>query len=240
MEQVAGVVGGRAAFLGGHAVIVHRHQHLHVADELHNGEDTDGNVNNTAVGIVAEVAVVAAGYALRDAAASTAAVASAAAVDLAGILAGIGNAGIQDDRLGDLYVAAGQVAGRHRLWVAAVGAEFAAEDFDAALAAAENNFFLENGDAADGVAGRVTSGEYVNLYLKEEGQVAGVIAFVERQGLHVDVGRDDFDLAGANTDRMINQHLILFREIHPQIFKAVLVRRYTHLDILHIYRVNFH
>ena len=53
-EQIARIVGIGAAFLGGHAVIVYRHQHLDTANQLYNGKHTDGDAQNAAIIILAE------------------------------------------------------------------------------------------------------------------------------------------------------------------------------------------
>ena len=63
----------------------------------------------------------------------------------------------------------------------------------------------------------------LHLDLKEEGQVAGIVSAVERQGLHVDVCGKYLRFFRADADRMVDDHLIALGEIHPQVFQAILV-----------------
>ena len=56
-EQVTGVVGGGTALLAGQAVVVHRDQHLYVAYQLYDGEDTHGDIDD-ALAVVGEVSTV--------------------------------------------------------------------------------------------------------------------------------------------------------------------------------------
>lgn len=135
LEQVAGVVARRAALLGGHAEIVHRHEHLDVAHELYDGEDPDGHEDELAVPSVAEMAAVPFADAVGDVAAAAAAVALAAAV------ARVHHTGGQDDGVGDLDAAARHVAGGHFLLVVLVGDELAAEDLDVAFTAVQDDLF---------------------------------------------------------------------------------------------------
>ena len=220
-EQVAGAVGGRAAaLLARHAEIVHRHQHLDVADQLHDGEDAQRNIDVAAVGVVAEIAAVAVADVGRDAAASAAAPASAVAAAAA---ARLGNARGEDDRLGDVDDAARQIAGGQLLRIAVVLAVLAREHLDVALAAVEDHLFLEYADTGDRRARAGASGVHIHRDLKEEGQVAGIVAAIERQRLDVDVCGDDLRPPGPYRYRIIHDLLVTRRKIYAQILQAVFV-----------------
>ena len=218
-EQLTGIVARRAAFLARHTEIVDRHQHLYVTDELDDGKHPDGNQYDLAVMYLAEIAAVAIDDALRDTAASAAAATAAILVPLTGIH----GSGAQNDRFRHLHGAARHVARRHLLTVVLIRPELAVKHLHAALAAEKDDLFLENADAADRGAGRIPSGEDIELHLKEEGEVAGIIAAVKRQRFDIYKGFDNFRFSGANTDRVIDQHLIVLGEIHLQILQTVLV-----------------
>ena len=127
-EQITGIVGCRtAAFLAGHAIVVNRYEHLYVANELDNGKDADGNIDDLAVGLIAEVSAVLIADTLRNASASAAAIAVAAVTRLAYACG-------ENDWLRYLHAAARQIPSGHFLRVASVGAIFAVEYFHTSLA----------------------------------------------------------------------------------------------------------
>ena len=63
----------------------------------------------------------------------------------------------------------------------------------------------------------------LELDLEEEGQVAGIVPAVERQGFDVDVGGDDLRFFGADTDRVIDDHLIPLGKVNLQVLQTVFV-----------------
>ena len=217
-EQIAGIVGCRAAaLLTRHAVVVNRHQHLHIADELDDGKDTDGDIDDLAVGLVTEVAAVLIADTLRNASASATAVAVAA-------VTGLAHACGENDGFCNLNAAAREIAGGHFLRIAAVSTIFAVEYFHTSLAAVQDDLFLEHTDTADGVAGHITSSVDIQLDFKEKGQIAGIIASIERQCFHVDVCCDDLSFSGAYGNGMIDDHLIPLCKVYAQVFQTILVR----------------
>ena len=215
LEDIAGAFGVGTAFLGGHAEIVDGHEHLHITDQLDDGENAQCHQHDLAVVGIAEAAAEVLANAGGDA--------GTAAIALAGAFAFFNQACVQYYRFRDLYRTAGHIAGRHFLAVVVAGTEFTGKYLDAAFTAEQDYLFLEHGNAANGVATGSVSGIYLQLDLKIEGEIAGIIAAVERESLHIDKGGDDLSLFSTDADSVINDHLIPFGEIYPQIFQAILV-----------------
>ena len=215
LENVARIFRVGTAFLRRHTEVINGHQHLHVADELYDGENAERNHDDAAVGAVDEVAAVAvAQFGGDTTAVATFIVATVTAID---------EACIQHDGLSDLHTAMRHIAGGHFLTVALVGAVFAVEDPHVTFAAVQNDLFAENADALHGGARHAVTAVHLDLYVKVEGQVAGIIPAVERQRLHVYVGRDDVCFFGADAVRVIDDHLIAFGEKQPHVFYTVFI-----------------
>ena len=100
-EQLAGIVAGGDAFFAGHAEIIHRNSHLHLALQLHYGEKSYRSQHNLLAAAHGKVAVEAAANALRNGVFASVAYALPA------------NIGAQQDGLGALDDRLGYVA--HRL-----------------------------------------------------------------------------------------------------------------------------
>ncbi len=143
-EHIAGVFGVRAAFLSRHTEIVDRHQHLHVANELNDSEDAQGDQDNLFGIVVHKATAETFTYAYRNARCTAIAAATAVAF--------FNQSCRQHDRLRNLHRATRHVARRHFLTVTVVGAEFTGEHLNIALAAKENDLFLEYGNAVDQTA----------------------------------------------------------------------------------------
>lgn len=216
-EQIAGIVACRAAFLGGHTEIINGNKHLDIAHELDNGENPERDKDDFAVPSVGKGAAVPLADAVGDVAATAAAFAFTSAVT------SIDDAGGQDDGLGDLNAAARHIAGGHLLLVVLVGYELAAEYLDVAFAAIQNDLFLEYGYAAYRRAGNAVTGIDLELDFEEKGQVTGIIPAVEGQCFNVDIRGDDFSIFGADTDCVIDDHLIPFGKVYLQVFQTVFV-----------------
>ena len=171
VEQIAGIFARRGAFLVRHTIVVHRHKHLHVANQLHDGKDPERDDHDAAIGTVDEVAAVAIAQLRGNTATVTAiVVAAVAAVD---------ETRIQHDRLGNLHAAVRHIAGRHFLTVALVGAVFAVENPHVTFAAVQNDLLAEDADALYRGARHTVPAVYLDLYVKVEGQVTGIIAAVK-------------------------------------------------------------
>ena len=215
MEEIAGILAGGGALLVGHAIVVHGHQHLHVANQLDDGEDTDGDHHQLAVGAIHKVAAVPPAEVGGNAPAVTAIVAAA--------ITAIHQPPVQHHRLRHLHTAAGHIAGGHLLTVVGVGDILAVEYPHVPLATVENHLFAEYAHTVEGGAGTAVSAVHLHLHVEEKGQIAGIIAAVKGQRLHVDVGGDDLRLFGADTAGVVHQHLLPLGEEQPHILDAVLV-----------------
>ncbi len=215
VEQITGIFACGRAFLVRHTIVVYRHQHLHIANKLYDGKDTKRHHNDATIGTINEVAAVAVTQLRRDAAA-------VAAVVVATVTT-VYEPCIQHNRLGNLHTAVRHVAGRHFLTVALVGAVFAMEHAHVSFTAVENNLFAEDADALHGGARHAVPAVHLDLYVKVEGQITGIIAAVERQCLHVYVGRNNFRLLGANAVCVIDNHLITLGEEQPHVFYTVFI-----------------
>lgn len=214
-EQFARVVGRRAALLVRQTVVVNGDEHLHVAHQLHNGENTDCDIDETLT-IFSEVSAVGRADVFGD-------IAAAATAASASNVTFFGDAAAQDDGLCNLYAAARHIACGHFLPIVLFGTEFTAEHLDATFAAVENYLFVKHSHAVDGGTRNPVTGEHFQLNAEEEGQVAGIIAAVERQGFYVNIGGENTHLFGTDTYSVVNDHLIALGEIHPHILKTIFV-----------------
>ena len=128
-EQITRIVGCRTAtFLAGHAIVINRYQHLNVANKLDNGKDADSDIDDLAVGLIAEVSAVLIADTLRNASTSAAAIAVAAVARFA-------HACGENDGLCDLHAAARQIPSGHFLRITSVGTILAVEHFHTSFAA---------------------------------------------------------------------------------------------------------
>lgn len=129
----------------------------------------------------------------------------------------------QNDGFCDLYRATRHVACRHFLTVVVVGAEFAGEYLNATLAAEQDHFLLEDGYTVNGAA----TGAVTTIHLKGDAeiecQVAGIISAVERERFHVNVRGENARLFSADTDGVIDYHLIALGKEHAQVFQAIFI-----------------
>ena len=141
LKHVTGVFGVRAALLGGHTEIINRHQHLHITDELNDGEYPQRHEYHLFGVVVHETAAETLAYAYRNTAST--------AIALATAVAFFHQPCRQNNRFCHLYRAARHIASRHFLTVTVIGAELACKYFDIALTTKKNDLLLENCNAID-------------------------------------------------------------------------------------------
>lgn len=166
-EEIAGIVACRVgAVFHRYAEIVDRYENLNVTDQLHNGEDTQGDENRFAVIGIDEAAAKHVRNAVGD---GIAVAVTAAFVFVMMAVAGINGAYVKNNGFGYLAFAHRYVVGRLQLYVVGRVAEFTTEHFDVAFAAEKNDLFLEDTNAANIGRRTIAAGLRFEFYLEEEG-----------------------------------------------------------------------
>ena len=210
-EDLAGVVVAAAAgaFLLGHAVIVGRDEQLGVALKADDGELAEGDVQ-PAAGVGGDQRLAEAG---EDAGRDVVSVVVAADV-------AVGVYELEVQRYG---VDGLDVGGGHAVVHAAAVAQVGRERLYRALAAAEHDALVEDGESRDGVP----AGEGLARYLVEICDVYGVIALVEGDGLDVHLGIQQLRALGPDAEGVVYVGLGPDGGVNPEVFYAVFVIRLT-------------
>lgn len=112
------------------------------------------------------------------------------------------------------------------LLVRAVDADLGGENLGGALTAKENDPLVKDAQAGDlhrtGRAHKGVGGHPVVV-----AHIHGVESPVEADGLHIDVHREQFGLAGLDADRPVDGALGVLGGVEAQVFNTVLVGRYS-------------
>lgn len=219
-EQLAGIIRGGDALLAGDAEIVGGDEHLHVAHNLHDGEQPDGDIHRAGLRTGFKLAAKPPANAVGNPAAGVAAAAAAVAQPRG-----------QGNRLCHLHRRLGQNAG-HVLGIQILQFAIGAEHFDIALTAIQNHLFVENRDAVDGDGAARRGAEYIQAYVEEERHIHRIEALVKRHRLQIQIDRDDLRAAHTDIHRILHQTLPLPREIHPQVLQAVFIIRLALLEVV--------
>ena len=115
----------------------------------------------------------------------------------------------------------------HTVVHAAAVAQVGGEGLDGPLSAAEHNALIEDGESGDGVG----AGEGLARYLVEIGDVNGVVALVEGDGLDVHLGIQQLRALGPDAEGVVYVGLGPDGGVNPEVFYAVFVIRLTVLKI---------
>ena len=132
-KQLTGIIRCGHTFLIRNAEIISRNQHLDIALNLYNGENTNGGINHFTSVLCAEVSAVLFADTLRNPAAAV------AALPIFTQLRG------QSNGIGDLYSGFGQIFDRSVLAVHMVRGVIGTKDFYIAFAAVQYNTFIKYG-----------------------------------------------------------------------------------------------
>lgn len=219
-EHIAGTVGGGGgALLLRDAEIVRRDQHLHIAHNLHDGEQPHRDINAAAAVAVEPTAVPAADPVGNMAAGVT-------------VRAAVLHIGGQTDRLRYLDAGLGQhtAAGRIDRFAGVIGAEGLYVSFSAV----KDYLLIENSNAAyhHGRGGR--SRAYVQADVEEERHVDRIKALVERHRFQVQVNRDHVHAPKVGACCVCDQLVFVLCEVDAQIFQTVFITatsRVSHLPL---------
>ena len=111
----------------------------------------------------------------------------------------------------------------HALVHAAAIADVGGEGLHGALSAAEHDALIEDGESGDGVR----AGEGLARYLVEIGDVNGVVALVEGDGLDVHLGVQQLGALGPDAEGVVYVGLGPDGGVNPEVFDAVFVIRLT-------------
>ena len=107
----------------------------------------------------------------------------------------------------------------HALVHAAAIADVGGEGLHGALSAAEHDALIEDGESGDGVR----AGEGLARYLVEIGDVNGVVALVEGDGLDVHLGVQQLGALGPDAEGVVYVGLGPDGGVNPEVFDAVFV-----------------
>ncbi len=208
-EHVTRTVGARrcALFLR-NAEIVRGNQHLHIAGDLNDRKQAEGDINTAAARVVKAASVMTADP-LRDTAAGIA------------VRAAILNISGKTDRLRHLYgcLRLDTAAGGLRGLTGCIGAE----GLDVAFAAVQDHFFIKDRNTAYHNRGSRRSRAYVQANVEEERHIDGVKALIERHRLQIEIDRNHVHTAQMRAGGIGNQFTFVRGKVDAQVFQTILI-----------------
>lgn len=214
-EDLTGVIltAAAVALFVGNAIVIGGNEQLRIALQPNDGELPQSQIDPAS--IVTEVEVVA--KAGPDGIGDLAAVAVTAVP-----VAAIHKLHAQNEGIDGFHHSGGQIALEQILLVQTAKDRFRAEDFGSTLAPEQNGTLIEDGQTRDG-NGTAGTDKRIGGDTIEIAYVHGVETAVEGDRFHIDVGIQQFGLAGFNADCTIDGRLGSFCGIEPQVFNAVFV-----------------
>jgi len=217
LEKLAGVFAGGAAagraVLIGHAVIEDGDEQLGIAFEADDRELSQGNECSSVLVAHGQLAAEALAHAGGNLADITVAAAVSAAID---------ELGVEYDGIDGFHHGDREVAAFEHLAVKGINAHFGGEDFRAALAAEENDAFIEDAKPFDldgpGAGAVDVKGDAV-----EKAHIHGIESTVEDHGFHIDIGIEQLGFAALNGLSTAEDVLAGLGRVEAQVFDAVLI-----------------
>jgi len=216
LEEFAGILAGAAAgraVLIGHAVIEDGDKQLGIPLQADDRELAQGDKSSSVLVAHSEFAAEALAHAGGD----FTHIAVAAAV-----CAGIHQLRVQHDRINGFHHCDRQIAAFEQLAVEGIDAHFGGEDFSAALAAEEDDAFIEDAQAFD-LDGSGAGAVGVQGNAVEEAHIHGIEAPIKDDGLHIDIGIEQLGLTALNGLGAAEDILTRLSGVEAQVFDTVLI-----------------